>query len=220
MNLALLRANLRRKLDEESESFWSDTELDEAINDSYLDIWQTMLNAKHNGCLKSATLNIVANTATIALPSDFHSARLIERVIDNGTVPLWWDERFERSNYTAGVSSDDSYKPGIRFVGTDLVLEPTPADSVTGGIKLTYYFFTDRLSGSASPNGALHDFYHDLITYQSVLIAKAKEESISGGGADLGAWGAIMREKMDKFKASIETPSVTRQSIEPFDLGD
>ena len=221
MNLLQIRTKLRLKLDETSEGFWLDDELDGYINESYFELWQLMLEVNFNGCLTSTFKDIVASTETIALPTDFHSARLIEKVVDSGTVPLWWDERFERANYTAGVAVNNGYQPSIRFVGQNLILEPTPAESQTGGIKITYYFYPDRLDDDADePHIALHDFWHDLITYGATLIAKAKEEAIGGGGADLGAWGAMMERKQARFKNSIEVPSVSRQAVEPFELGD
>ena len=219
MQLSQLRAKSRLKLDEVSEGFWTDDELDGYIGESYFDLWQIMLNAKHQGTLKTDLLDIVGGTAEIPLPTDFSAARLVERVIDGGTVPLWWEERFDQPNYTTGITS--GYRFNVRFVGQNLVCEPTPSDSQTDGIKLTYYFFPEQLEDDIdTPNAALHAFYHDLIPYGAVVIAKSKEEMVGGGGADLGPWGALMQAKLERFKASVELPSVTRQAVEPFEMGD
>jgi hypothetical protein len=221
VNKLQIRTKVRRKLDETSEGFWLDDELDDYINESYFSLWQMMLNAKHQGCLTSTTLNITGGSANVALPADFQAARLIEKVVDSGTVPLWWEERFDQTNYTAGVSTGSFFPFKVRFVGQNLIIEPTPQDSETGGLKLTYYFFPNRLDDDTDePNAGLHDFYQDLITYEAVLIAKAKEEMVGGGGADLGAWGMLMEKKKSDFKGTIELPSVTRQAVEPFELGD
>lgn len=177
-----------------------------------------MLAARHNGTLTNTSLDIVAATATIALPSNFAFARLVERVITSGTVPLWWNERFDSPNYTAGVtSSSDYYLPHIRFEGVNLVLEPTPLESVTGGIKLTYYFLPTRLSNNTdTPSAAFHEFYHDLLVGYCVIQAKSKEEAIGQGGADLGAFGAMQAQKEQMFKSTIEVPTVQRSAVQPF----
>lgn len=225
MDRSTIRTKARRRLDETSEAFWTDDELNDYINEGYLYYWQWFISAKNPGAIKNTTLNIVGGTASIALPADFCMARLVERVLSTGTFPLWYSERADLPNYTAGVpSGNDTYLPKVRFEGANVILEPTPSDSVTGGIKLTYYFYPDRLTAdsgvSGTPNAAFHDFFHDLIVYQCVLLAKAKEEHLGGGGADLGAWGALMRDKEQKFKETIETPTTQRQYVQPFGFAD
>lgn len=212
-----MRTRLRRKLDETSEDYWTDDELTDYINEAYYYYWQWLLNARDNRALKSTTLNIVADTAEIALPSDFISARLIEKVEDNSTYPIEWFERFDEPNYTGGVSYTGYYSGfTIRFVGTDLVLEPTPNTSETGGIKLTYYFLPAELSDdSDTPDAGFSALYHDLLLFKAAVFAKTKEESY-GGGAPVGSWEYICQQKEQQFKASIEQPSVQRMAARPF----
>jgi hypothetical protein len=212
-----MRTRLRRKLDETEESYWTDAELTDYINESYYYYWQWLLNARDNRALKSTTLDIVAGTAEIAVPSDYISARLIEKVEDNSTCPIQWFERFDEPNYTGG-SSYSNYYPNFtaRFVGTDLVLEPTPNTSETGGIKLTYYFYPAELSDdSDTPVAGFSPIYHDLIPFKAAVISKTKEESY-GGGAPVGSWEYICQQKEKEFKASIELPSTQRVSVKPF----
>ncbi len=225
MDKSTIRTKARRRLDENVASFWSDAELDDYINEGYLYYWQWMINARHPGAMKNTPLNITGGTATIALPADFCMARLVERVVTSGTYPLWYQERVDDPNYTAGVPSNtDLYMPKVRFEGANLVIEPTPSDTVTGGIKLTYYFYPDRMTtdtgATGTPNAAIHDFFHDLLVYQCVLLAKAKEEHLDSGSSDLGAWGVLMREKEQAFKSTIETPTTQRQYVQPFIIGD
>lgn len=214
-----MRTSLRRKLDEVAEGFWEDAELNEFLNEGYYNLWDYLLSAKHHGAIAVTDLDIVADTAEIALPSDFHEARLVERVTSTGTVPLWWNERFDQPNYIQGSTVDDYFLPNITFRGQNLVLEPTPDASLTGGVRLTYFFLPGRMSDDADvPDLAIHDFYHDLMVYKAVLLAKAKEEAVGGGGASLGPWGVIMGERLEKFKQNIEKPTNQRLAVQPFEV--
>lgn len=212
-----MRTRLRRKLDESSESYWTDDELNDYLNEAYYYYWQWLLNARDNRALKSTTLNIVADTAEIALPSDFVAARLVEKVENNVTYPIEWFERFDEPNYTGGVTYSSHYPNfTVRFVGSNLVLEPTPNTSETGGIKLTYYFYPAEMSiDTESPDAGFSPLYHDLLPYKASVFAKTKEEQY-GGGAPLGSWEYLCQQKEQQFKASIELPSVQRACARPF----
>lgn len=215
MNLLTMRQKLRRKLDELSESFWEDDELDDYLNEGYFHYWQWMLNARYQRCRKSVFLNIVANNEAIVLPSDFAIADRVEQVRDSVTVPLRWRERFDEPNYTNGAFGWGNYT--VTFEGASLILEPTPGENVTGGIKLRYFYFPVRLVNDGdSPDAAFLDFYQDIIIGQAVLFAKAKEEAIGQGGADLGPFGALLSAKEQKFKETIELPTIQRQAVEQF----
>lgn len=212
-----MRTRLRRKLDESEESYWTDAELTDYINEAYYYYWEWLLNARDNRSLKSTTLDIVAGTAEIALPSDFVVARLVEKVEDNSTYPIKWFERFDEPNYTAGVSYSNYYPDfTIRFVGSNVVLEPTPNTSQTGGIKLTYYFHPTELSDDTDiPDAGFSPLYHSLLPFKAAVYAKTKEEAY-GGGAPVGSWEYICQQKEQQFKASIEMPSVQRVCARPF----
>lgn len=212
-----MRTRLRRKLDETTEGYWSDDELNDYINEAYYYYWQWLLNARDNRALKSTTLNIVAGTAEIALPSDFIAARLVEKVEDNATYPIEWFERFDESNYTSGVTYSSHYPNfTVRFVGSNLVLEPTPNTSETGGIKLTYYYYpTELTDDDHSPDAGFSPLYHDILPFKASTYAKTKEESY-GGGAPVGSWEFLCQQKEQQFKASIELPSVQRTYASPF----
>lgn len=218
MNLVNLRTKTRRKLDELSESFWSDDELDDYINEAYFHYWQWMLRAEYYRCQKTALLDLVSGTPNIALPSDFAIAKRVERVLSSGSlIPLDWDDRYDEPNYANGGGTGNDYLPSVNYEGSNLILEPTPQESVTGGIKLTYYYYPERLEDDGDePDAAFLDFYHDIIIGQAVLFAKAKEENIGQGGADLGSFGALQERKEQKFRETIEMPSVQRQSVQPY----
>lgn len=225
MNRLQLRESVRRKLDEpqtaSEQVFWSDEELNDYLNEAYYYYWEMMLDATYQGCLLETFLNVLGGQAEVALPADYHTARLVEWVAQSGTIPLWWDERFEAPNYTAGVSFDGiALLPSVRFSRNNLILEPTPSDTINNVIKFTYYFIPPRMTDDTDePDLAFKDFYQDLIVYQAVVLAKAKEEAIGQGGADLGAWGQVMERREQKFKESIKRPTTQRILVKPFICG-
>lgn len=221
MNLGDIRTNARDLLDESTASYWPDAQLNRFINRAYRYYWMWLIEQNVPGILKTTTLNIVADTATIALPSDFVKARLVERVFDSYTVPLRYFERYDTINRTDGTSVNDiiGYLPDYHFVGSNLVLEPTPSDSQTGGIKLTYYYIPTELSSDSDvPNPMLPSLYHDLLVYGCVMDAKRKEESVANTGADVGGFMSAKLELEQKFKESIEGTSVQRTSVEPYGI--
>lgn len=226
MDLQTIRTKARRKLDETTTGntnvFWTDDELNDYVNDGYLHYWQWMVNAKHPGTFKSTTLNIVSGTSTIALPSDYLEARLVERVFDAALVPMQYQPRFDTSKATSGIVATSllGYLPSYDFIGQNLDLNPTPQESVTSGIKLTYIFWPDRLSANGdTPNAAFHSGFHDLLVGWAVIQAKEKEEMVGGGGADAGPVLASQKRREDAFKASIELPTLQRFYSEPWGIG-
>ena len=221
MDLDTIKTKARRKLDETTAAFWEDDDLTDFVNDSYYYYWLWMIQAAHPITLKETTHNIVASTAEIALPSDWVESRLVERVYDNYTIPLWWNERFEEGNWTAGVSSTgvEGYSPRIRFVGANLVIEPTPSSSITGGIKHTYFYTPTELStGTDTPTGPLGSQYAPMIIERVMLLAKEKEEAVGRTGVDMMPTSQILQQWEQKFKESIELPISHRNYVKPFGL--
>lgn len=214
-----IRAKARRKLDEETATFWEDDDLNDFLDEAIRYYWLWMVEADHPATKTETTHNIVAGTSTIALPSDWIASRLIERVFDTFTYPVWWYERFEAPNYTAGASTTSvvGYLPRVRFSGTNLLLEPTPADNITGGIRHEYYYVpSDIADDSASPPSPLGNLYPEMLIHRMVLLAKQKEEMIGGGGVDVSTTERILMPYEQKFKETIEVPAKHRSYVQPF----
>ena len=172
--LSTLRARIRRKLDEESAGFWSDAELDDYINEGYLEFWKQAVQGQYYKTQKTSLLNTVSGTAEISLPSDFLKFRLVEKVLPDRTVPLEYRSRFEQTNRTSGYGSTAYSLYTYDVIGSNLVLEPTPQVSETGGIKATYFYTPTRLSADSDEHdlGSIHDAL--LVAYACV---QAKEKA-------------------------------------------
>jgi len=221
MDLSTITTKARRKLDEVTEKFWDDDELWDYINDGYYQYWMWMIRAVNRGVVKSTTLNITADTAEIALPSDYFLARLVERVVDSATIPMDYKERYDSANRTSGTSSSASfgYVPQYHFEGQNLIIEPTPGDTVANGIKLTYIFIPDRMTaGTDEPDDGFPDFFHDLLVGYCVIQAKEKEEMVTPGGADISPFVVSQGKREQMFKEVIELETLQRIYSEPWGI--
>lgn len=216
MNLGSIRTKVRRKIDEEAASFWSDDELDDYINQAYRYYLNKLLELSHPILLTSTNLSIVAGTSTIALPSDYIEARLVEHTYPNYTRPLQYVERYDQVNGTSGnLSAGCEYT--YCFMGNNLVLQPTPVSSevgsATAGIKLTYFYLPDDLSDDAD-EPIFSALYHDLLVLNAVLQAKEKEEAVGNGGSDSAPFKRTLMELEEAFINSAEKPTSQREYVE------
>jgi len=160
-------------------------------------------------------LSIVSGTASIALPSDFILARLVERVLDNRTIPLKYFERYDTSNSTTSSFGSESYLPSYRFESSNIILEPTPQESIANGLKITYFKNVSDLTLDADIP-AFSSLWHDLLVVFAVCRAKEKEEALGLGGTDLGVFTASLRDKETMFLQTIEISSIQRVYSQPF----
>lgn len=181
-----------------------------------------MLRAGYYGCIATNSFDLAAGTASYALPADFVEARLVERILPGGTVPLDYNERYDTPNRTTGttVNSSAYYLPSYHFEGANIVLEQTPQETTTGltGIKLTYWKIPVRLvSDSDTPDAAFKDLWHDMLVLYCAKGAKEKEELKGMGGVDFQITGTLARLEQS-FKESINVPTAQRQTVQPYGL--
>lgn len=172
-----------------------------------------MIQGQHPSCLKNTTLNIVASTATVALPTDFVSIRLLERNYSDRTVPLKYNERYDETSYKTTANSTGRYS--YRIEGSNIVLEPTPQSSETSGLKITYFYVPDELSADGN-SPSIPTLYHNILVESCCVQAKRKEESEGGGGTDIGSFLADLKEQEQLFKEMIERSTLQRVFVQPF----
>jgi len=217
MNLGQIRTAARRKLDEPSPRLWSDDELIQYINQGYMYLWQILIDAGNRKSLKvDSTLGTTANTREVALPSDFNRVRLLEHL--NGSIwyPCKFYERYDtlvtNSNY-ADVGSQLSYAYSI--VGDDIILEPTPDETVLNNLRLTYFYQPDEMTDD-SDVPSIEIIYHEILVSYCCVQAKEKEEMIAGGGADTGPFVATYSQQLQRFINNTQLPSQQRVYAQPF----
>lgn len=216
MKLSDLRTQIQTELEDSAGTFWSSTDIDYYINASNRYYWNWLLLARHNACLATTTANIVSGTDTIVLPTDFYDFRLVEYVKDGVYLPIKMYERHTEANSSASSGIDVySYYPNYTYrrVGSNLILEPIPNESITNGIRVTYLkaYPAPMVDDDDESGSALYD---DLLIERSIIQAKAKEETL-GGEEDFHVLKLTQLENI--FKQTIGmTKAATRQSVEPF----
>jgi hypothetical protein len=177
----LLR-NIRSLLNQpdRNNSFWSDEDLTEYINEA-IRVYFVEVHHANEGLFTTTTdLNIVADTETIALPSDCFEIKAVYKKVSNGYVPLGYDN--SASGYsTQGGSGAEAYFPKYSLRGNNLVLRPTPNFSETAGIKLEYIQFPETVvNGGDAMTAQVSPIFKPLIEMYAVYKAKLKESMVNG----------------------------------------
>lgn len=179
MDLENIRDYVRRMLNEdgESEGFYSDTELNVYINEAYKELVNIhpvptelyQLNDTQN-------YTTTSGTATYALPSDFNRLIAVKygsyycSLMDFRLYTAMGDNR----NFTAAAAIPLAYRHGA-----NLVVSPTPSDSITT-ITLAYIHTPTELSADSDTPDIL-DTMHELIALGALERAKVKDNEIEEG---------------------------------------
>lgn len=201
MSLATLRAKTRIHLDDTNSANYryTSTNIDSIINDAYLYYYLMAVEAKYEGLLSApAPLNIVSSTETIALPSDFLIGWKVSRVIDGKRVPLTNKRNYDNIKYTTGGLGSGFYYPNYEFRGTNLVLDPTPTESVTSGIYLEYWPSATLMTGDTDDVAAgFKQEWEPAIPLLAAKTLKAGKEEEDTSGID----SLLMKAERPIFKA-------------------
>lgn len=224
-NLGQLRTRVRSYLDApaSNDSYWSDAELNEWINQSYFYYYMWIGETYDGYFAKDITIDLVANQAKYQLPADFWKVRLLERIYSTSTVPLFLFDRMEAVNITSGAGFSNVFQPTYRFEGNYIVIEPTPDVSITDGLRLEYLSTPIRMNVDAdTPDTDFKDFWQETIVLRAVICAKQKEEGVVNTGADLASFGSLLQSLEQTIKEAAEQRSEQRRYTEQFgntDLG-
>lgn len=207
--LGKLISSVRSKLNQPdpANSFWSDSELTEDINDA-VQLYFTEVVATNEGqFLTTGTLNVVSGAATVALPSDCFSIKHLYKVVDGGFIPLVYRQSSDEYISTQGGASGDSYLPSYSFRGNFLELNPAPEFSETGGLRLDYFSMPDSLiNGGDRMSGGVSPIFKQLIVMYAVYKAKVKESLVSGADTSSIA-AANVTSLYAQFKTAISNRS-------------
>lgn len=185
--LANLRTAIRIELRDADGVTWNDEKVDYAANQAYRLCFLRIASAVKDYFVTTANVNIVSGTRAYALPSDHITTKLLEYVESSRTYPIHRYTRGAGVNYTAGSLGAISGAPYFTYdlEGTNFVLEPTPQQSVTSGIKHTYYAGPSALTGSSS---AIHanfkDAWVDVITLEACKALLSQIEAMGGFVSD------------------------------------
>lgn len=168
--------------------------------------------------MKVDFLDIVSNTREVALPEDFLKDRLLEHQVGETWFPCVYYNRFDTTVGTdSGNTSTigDYYRFAYSFVGDNIILEPTPVNAETDGLRLTYFFQQEPLvDDDDEPD--FPAIYHRVLVLDTVIQAKNKEEMTAGTGADTDPFIREYEGLYKKFVDNISSQTSQRTYTEPW----
>jgi len=216
-----LRGRVRAYLDEASQAYWTDPELNEWVNQAYFYYYMLIVQAFDSYFIEVVSIDIIGGQAAYPLPSDHFKVRLLERVYSTFTVPMRYFERIEAANIIANTNFSNSYLPTYRFQGTNFVLEPTPDQTITNGIRLEYIQEpTTMVIDTDTPASDYSKMWEECIVLRAVISAKQKEEAVANTGTDLASLAGMLLNWEQNMKESMEQRTTSRKYTEPFGLED
>lgn len=177
-----LITNIRLMLNQpvEANSTWTNDEILIYVNEGIRRYYTEVVQNGNGEFNTSTTLNLVANTETVPLPSDFFQVRALYRNLSNGMQILPY-----RNNLTEGYSTNDGggsmYTPYYYLRGNSLVLRPVANFAETSAFTLEYVQFPETMiTGGDSLTTQVSPVFRDLIETYAVYKAKVKESAVSG----------------------------------------
>lgn len=177
VTLLTLRTRTRFLGDFENSRVISDTRLNEVINANIRKVWDLLLRHRPEPYIteQSGPPVTVANTATVALASNFYRLRGVQ-VLDGGNYfklqPVNVSEAW-RFNTAAAAPRGFRY----RIQGANLVLVPTPTAVYT--LRVYYFPAFTALSADIDTFDGVNG-YEDLVIARSIVDLKLRESMPAG----------------------------------------
>lgn len=218
--LGKLITNARNMLNQPSasNSFWTDGELTEYINEGIRMYYAEVIQNLEGHFQTTTTLDIVSGAEEVSLPSDFFEARSLYIIRNNGWEILQYINDVTSGFSTTGGGNNNSqmYEPYYFFRANKLVLRPTPNFSQTGALRLEYVQFPDvLLNGGDQLTSQVSPIFKQLIEMYAVYKAKLKESMVNGVNMH-----AVPRENLNEiytqFKDCINKRSAYPEFIRAF----
>lgn len=179
-NLGQFRTRVRRYLRESDGdvSYWSDAFLNQLFNAAYRRRCSQLIMAHEGYFTLIATRDLEEGKSTYGFPSGTQRCLKVELVRSDGTrFPLERDEKIEVGvPPTTSSGAGDSYVPSYRPISNGFILEPTPQQTVTNGIRLEYSGVPVYLSNdSDTPHLAFPEILDEILVLDTVMAALEAE---------------------------------------------
>jgi hypothetical protein len=216
-NLTALRRDVRRYLRESDAdtSFWTNDFIDQLINAMYRRRCAQLMMAHEGWFVNVATRNLTEDQDRYAFPDNLQTLTKIELVREDGrTIPLRRFERHEEVNPAEG-SAGESYFPTYRPLGNGFILEPTPAATITNGLRIEYTGLPATLSaGGDTFHNSFPEIFEELIILDTALAAFDAE-----GQQEQGPVRSLLRLRSEwewDWERFIDRRVTSRQQVTPF----
>ena len=163
-----------------------------------------------------ATRDIVADQQRYSWPPGFERLLKMEIVRSDGTTtPLERNERHYSSNPANGGGGQDGYFPSYRPISGGFVLEPSPRENITDGVRIEYYGLPALLQNDGD---SLHtDFPRSLdeLVVLDAVVACLDSENLLETGSVRSAQRMRAEYELD-WERYIESRVVGTNKIVPF----
>ena len=214
-----IRTRVRRYLIETdaSTSFWSDNFVNQLFNAAYHRRCSQLVMAYEGWFVSVATRELTADKARYAFPNGTQKIQKLELVRSDGrTVPLEYNNRHSDINPAADQSSTgDQYLPTWRAVSNSFILEPTPKQTVVGGLRIEYVGLPTKLSADTDEiHPSFPDIFEELLVLDTVVACFDAESAQESGM--IRSLLRLRKEFETDFDRFIDQRIVARASTEPW----
>lgn len=220
-NLGQFLTRVRRYLRElnPDESFWGDAFLKQMFNASYRRRCSQLIMSYEGFFTLVATRDLTAGKASYGFPSGLQRLLKLELVRSDGaTVPLQrWERHDEINPDPNSTITGDSYLPHFRPIANGFVLEPTPQETVTDGLRIEYSGVPVFLNNSSDMlHPAFPEILDELVVLDTAVMAlQAEGIHESGSAPTIARMRAEWELDWERF---IEGRVALRDQIDPFIL--
>lgn len=198
-------------------SNWTDQELRRYINEAITRYWGEAAQHAEGLFVTTTTLNTVANTETIALPTTFFDVVRLWAKDGDSWVPLDYDNGFNNPESDTAEPTGSGWRPRYRLRGHLLVLSPKPANAATGVLKMEYTAWPDKMVNLSDPlPSAIAPVFQPLITAYSAWKAKIVESSRGNGVNTYGPLQVLTNDLYSQFKEIVHGRSHSADYVRPF----
>jgi hypothetical protein len=162
-----------------------------------------------------AVRDLVTNTAQYAFPTNFLRLEKIEIVRSNGnTVPLRQWKRHEGTNIADGPLGDQ-YLPTYRPLGNGFILEPTPQETVTNGLRIEFAAVPAELSADGDTmHLSFSENFEEIVVLDTVVACfDAEGQNESGQVRSILRLRAEWEEDWIRF---IDSRVIAKQEVQGF----
>lgn len=199
-------------------SRFSDSELTGWANDAIQQIFLDVNEVGEGQFDKTANLDILNATETVALPPDCFAVKAVFKVQNTIMRRLEYRQNITMDYDSSATNSGaTTYEPYYYFRGNNLVLRPIPGFAETGGLTMEYTAYPNVLvfNGDIMDSGISPLFKELIVSY---VVAKAKfRDDLSGLGQGYNMANERMVDLFRQFKHQLMERSKAPQYITPYE---
>lgn len=207
LTLANIRSKVRGHIDEPTEAYWTDVELNGLISDAEVDLWTKINQIRKDYFLANFTLSVVAGQfryqTADGMPTDMSRIETIRTITSGFTDMIWTPGNPTTPEWVDGLRADTPvFNPyqqfyALRNVNT-LDLSPLPQQALQASVD---YIQQPTPMVADADTFLLPDAYLRYVQYQAAAVALSK-----GPVGDPAAWEAKADKAWRDIMLAMDTP--------------